>query len=62
MATSQEAMEQRQWRVVAEFEKGESVYGFEGFCVKASVSESGETKLVLLGSGMKGTVERQSVF
>ena len=57
----QEEYEKKNYKVVAEFEGGQNAYGFEGLCVRASMSEANEIKLMLMGSDEKGKVLRETV-
>ena len=47
--------------MVEEFEGGIHAHGFEGLCVKASLSEANETMLFLFGASDKGKVEKKTV-
>ena len=59
--TWQDQCLQKTFKVVREFEGGQKAHGFEGLCVKASLSEANETMLTLFGSGDKENLLRETV-
>ena len=50
---SQDQFETKNFRVVTEFEGGQTAYGYEGLCVRVAQA-GGQTRLTLIGATDKG--------
>ena len=60
--TPQDQYENKTFRVVKEFEGGQTAYGHEGLCVRAVQTEEGQARLTLLGTDEKGKTTSEVVL